>query len=100
MKKTTSLPSVALLLSDHHGIYIPQHFAEGFNNWQGITEEDKQDLSNPDNACYWDAWDSVLNKAKFEQDGYTWRLWQDGDLWAHCFELMTDEEKQNFGFDV
>lgn len=95
----TSLPTVAVLLNDARGIYIPRDFAEGFDNWQGITEEDKACLSDPENEFYWDTWESVLNKAKFEQDGYTWQLYQDGALFAYCFELMTDKEKHNFGFD-
>lgn len=26
-------------------------------------------------------------------------LHQDGDLWAFCFDNMTDEEKMNFGWE-
>ena len=42
----------------------------------------------------------VLNYATFTENGNVWRLYQDGDLWALCFELMTAKEKENFGFDA
>lgn len=29
-------------------------------------------------------------------DGHEWFLYQDGDLWAVCPELLTDEEYENF----
>jgi len=42
----------------------------------------------------------ILNNARYtDKNGNVWRLMQDGDLWAYCFELMTDEEKENFGFN-
>jgi hypothetical protein len=98
-KKETNLSAVALLLDSARGIYIPQAFAD-FEKWEGITEEDKETLkAGPDSEFYWDVWETVLNNATFKQDGYTWRLYQDGDLWALCDALMTEEEKRNFGMD-
>jgi len=39
----------------------------------------------------------VLDYATLKDDnGHVWRLWQDGDLWAYCEELMTDAEYSNF----
>lgn len=97
-----SLPAVSLLIDSCHGIYVPQRFINNFDLslWQGISEENKAILSEgPDNEYYWEAWDEVLDRATFSQDGNVWRLDQDGDLWAMCYELMTDEEKSNFGMD-
>lgn len=92
------LPAVALLLDSCRGVYIPRDFAE-FTNWQGISEEDKAILTaGPEHELYWDTWNDVLCSAYFEQDGNTWELYQDGDLWAICTAQMTDEEKANFGF--
>lgn len=100
-----------LLYSDSRGIYIPHAFCtyegqpayEHLARW-GLTEENQKhwiDACNPDSEWYWDAWEYILNNAKFKHtNGYTYCLLQDGDLWAYCLELMTDEEKQNFGFDV
>lgn len=96
------MKAVELLLSDARGVYIPANFIEMFdltswnldsNSWAVKECQDK------DNENYWDAWNNILDNAYMEKDGHTWRLHQDGDLWAICYELMTDEEKTNFGFD-
>ena len=95
------MSGIQLLLSDSRGIYIPRDFLEGFdmNQWN-IDSKYIERLSSPDNEWYWDNWDVVLNNAKHtDKDGNVWHLWQDGDLWAICPVLMTDEEKQNFGFE-
>jgi len=92
---------VQLLLSDSRGIYIPRDFVECFdlNQWN-IDSKYIERLSSPDNEYYWDNWELVLNNAYFiDNNGNKWQLWQDGDLWAICYELMTDEEKTNFGFE-
>ena len=93
-----------LLLSDVRGIYIPQKFYCVFNlsywNINSDTVEGIDDLSSPENDFYWDTWEIVLNNAFFiDKDGHKWTLYQDVDLWAICDDLMTDEEKYNFGFD-
>lgn len=94
-----SLPAVALLLDSSRGIYIPLAFVRDFDlsKWQGITQEAITECSNVENDDYWEAWASILDYATFTDNGYIWRLMQDGDLWAYCFELMTEEEKANFG---
>ena len=92
---------VKLLLSDLRGVYIPANFVECFdlNQWN-IDSKYIERLSSPDNEYYWDNWDLVLNNAKHtDKDGNTWHLWQNGDLLAICHDLMTDEEKQNFGWE-
>ena len=92
---------VQLLLSDARGVYLPRDFIDNFNLCQWHIKEDYQDiLSNPNNEFYWDYWDEVINNAYFiDEVGNKWVLLQDGDLWAICYELMTEEEKLNFGFD-
>ncbi len=82
-----------LLLSDVRGIYIPRDFAEGFdlNAWH--IDFDVSALSNPESDLYWDTWERVLNNAYLLEGEYRFTLWQDGDLWAICPELMTDIEK-------
>lgn len=103
--------AIALLIDSNRGIYVPQTFGTNFSiaqtfrtnfytSWEGITEDDRQTLQNgPDDEFYWEAWDQVLNNAKWTCNGYTWRLHQDGDVWAVCYELMSDEEKANFGME-
>jgi len=95
------IPAVSLLLDSARGIYIPQNFVEAFNavDWH-VSMDDRGILANgPETEFYWEAWETVLNNAYYEKDGRRWTLHQDGDLWALCPDLMTDEEKRNFGFD-
>lgn len=103
------------LLSDARGIYIPRDFVESFSieckeedkesakagkAWQGISAQSVIDCQDPDNEWYWDSWIDILDRAYWlDENGNKWSLLQDGDLWAYCFDLMTDEEKQNFGFN-
>ena len=97
------MSGIQLLLSDVHGVYIPKLFLESFLSFKvwGLLKSDFKVLRKPDNEGYWEAWNFVLNNAKHtDKDGNVWQLWQDGDLWAICPDLMTEEEKQNFGWDV
>ena len=87
-----------LLLSDARGVYIPRDFADFAEHWNGVTPEDLEILrAGPDHQDYWDAWSMVTIDAHYvDSDGNVWRLWQDGDLWAYCEKLMTDEEYNDF----
>jgi hypothetical protein len=95
--------AVVHLLSDARGVYIPQNFVEMFDIEQwGLDPESwavKKCLEGPDVDGYWDAWDELLRKAERKNGEYTYTLYQDGDLWALCYERMDEEEKSNFGFD-
>jgi hypothetical protein len=76
------LCDIEILLSDARGIYIPRDFLDCYS-WEGITEENKKDLSSPENEFYWDVWETVLNNAFFmDASGKKWELWQNGDLFA------------------
>jgi len=97
-----TMDAIKLLVSDARGIYIPQTFVEKFDvsEW-GIPDEDGCLLTvrrgpEVENEGYWEAWDSILDRAEYDQHGFKFRLHQDGDLWAICEELMTDEEYENF----
>ena len=92
------MSGIEILLSDNRGIYIPQNFAEGFAGWSGINIEDLETIEKgPETEYYWEAWDSVLNDAFYvDKEGHHWRLYQDGDLFAICDELMTNEEYKDF----
>jgi len=96
---------IQILLDSNRGIYIPQHFAEGFamqctdgEGWEGISEKDRETLlAGTDADWYWEAWEDVLNCATYtDADGNVWRLYQDGDLFAICDELMTDDDYMAF----
>lgn len=95
------LNAVNLLLSDARGIYIPRDFVQCFDlsEW-GFFKDHEAILNNPDDEFYWEEWSTVLDNAKFtDKEGNVFRLYQDGDLFAICYELMTDQEKINFGFE-
>ena len=76
-----------LLVTDRNGVYIPQVFCNNYDlsKWKNIDEKDVQCcLFGPDeNEWYWEAWDNILSSAKhIDDDGFEWRLNQDGDLFA------------------
>lgn len=92
---------LACLLNDAHGQLIPAKFIECYNPtaW-GVTADDQKELSSPDNPYYWETWESVEQYATFtDTDGNKWHLWQDGDLFAVCYELLSDNEKQFLGME-
>jgi hypothetical protein len=84
-----------LYASDHHGIYIPQYFAESIQREYlgGVSDEDMQILlDGPESEYYWDAWDMVLNNAVLtDKSGKRWTLWQDGDLWIVPEDWMPED---------
>lgn len=92
-----------LLCGCLHGVYIPHIMAERLHNsgWTGITAHDilaiEKGPYGRDSDQYWQAWEDVLNDAEFtDEEGNVWRLHHDGDLWAYCEELMSDDEYYNF----
>lgn len=102
--------AVILILSDSRGTYIPRDFICDDNNeiaWDhcaawGLTEENLrhwQAASDPNDEWYWEAWRWVCDHAYFTaENGDKYHLYQDGDLWGICYDKMTMEDKQNFGF--
>ena len=94
------LSNIETLLSDARGIYIPRDFYQGFDleKWN-LKNEDLTALNDPENENYWDVWEHVLNTAHSEKDGKKYSLYHDGDLIAIAYNHLTDEEKDNLGFD-
>ena len=100
--KGNKMSGIQLLLCASRGIYIPRDFVTSVDitQWEGISYDVVRDCENAENEYYWDSWEMILNNARYtDKNGNVWQLMQDGDLWAYCFELMTDEEKENFGFN-
>lgn len=95
------LANIEILLDSNRGIYIPRDFVNGFDmKYWGISEYLAQECSDPDNENYWDAWNDILDKAKYKaEDGRVFNLYQDGDLYAICWNALTDEEKENLGIN-
>lgn len=95
------MSGINILLDSARGIYIPRDFARCFdpNDWN--IDENSEDWkiieSGPDTEWYFDAWQSIeINAFHIDKDGNKWTLYQDGDLFAICTELMTPEEYENF----
>jgi hypothetical protein len=98
MKQVSS--AMRLLVNGAQGIYVPQTFVEDYDmaTWEGITPDQIKILAaGPDgDDCYWEVWDEVLSSATCSEAKFTFTLHQDGDLWAICPQLMTNEEHLNF----
>lgn len=100
------MSSVELLVDCSLGVNIPKRFATNFNfecvdgeGWHGVTKAQIGILKDADHDDYWDVWHDVLNSAFYiDKDGNKWYLYQDGDLFALCYDTMTKEEKRNFDF--
>jgi hypothetical protein len=95
------MTGMALLIADNSGIYIPRAFAEEFDPESWSIPADDNDwnllLEGPDAEFYWEAWHSILIRAVLKDElGNVWTLHQDGDLWAVCVDLMTDEEYEGY----
>ena len=92
------LQAINLLLSDCRGIKIPQDFYNNFDleKWN-IDETEVQYSSDCYNELYWNCWEYVLNNAYYlDEKGNKFVLYHDGDLFAICYEIMTDSERLEF----
>ena len=90
--------AIHILLDSNRGIYIPRDFEAGIL-WRDFDNvpNDIEVLKNPDHENYWDVWADVIDNATWtDKDGNTFILYQDGDVFLMCPELMTEEEKRNF----
>jgi hypothetical protein len=86
-----------LLLSDSYGRFIPQLYCSDISKDDcedfSISWEDvKLCQSGPDEELYWEAWQSILDSAEYEEGGEMWRLLQNGDLWAVKADCEIPEE--------
>ena len=92
-----NLPDTAILFATRRqGIYIPQYFAESIDRAKlsGVSDGDMDILlSGPDHERYWDAWHDVGQSAILTDDnGVTYCMYQDGDLWLVPTDHDWDEE--------
>ena len=75
-----------LMCDECNGVHIPRVWTNNTENIWGIPEEKWEEMQSmsPDHEWYWEAWQEILDMAKHvDQEGNTWRLYQDGDLWAY-----------------
>jgi hypothetical protein len=73
--------ALILLVDSHHGVFIPQIFAEQFADL--LTQEQAKDLSSPENEFYFEAWEDVLNNVQVQdKEGKKYNIFQNEDVWA------------------
>lgn len=90
------MDGIILISSDSEGIYLPKNFVDSCEGWKGIKPKWIKDCSDVDNEYYWDSWIDILDNAYFiAEDSHVWRLHQDGDLVAVCYELISDSDYYN-----
>lgn len=97
---TKSNPAIILFCDSASGRYIPQRFAAEIMQQylQGVSQDDLNELADPDNEYYWETWDRVLNNATVVDGNNFYILHQSehGDLWLLDWDRMTEEERFNF----
>ena len=94
-----TMSGIEILISDHQGVYIPEIFAKNYAaGWEAMSEYDLSVLKEgPENESYWNVWSwCVDNLIHTDKKGNKWRLYQDGDLFAYCEELLSNEEYADF----
>lgn len=97
------MKAIRLLVDSNQGVYVPKTFATHCKEWgwQGVSDEDLACLiEGPIPDLYWETWDDVLGKAFLMDGDKRYTLHQDGDLWAVCGDLMSNEEYANFFNDM
>lgn len=90
--------SVEIISDSACGVFIPQHAAESLVTGWVISDTDRKTLAaGPDSEDYWDTWNTVEQTAEYtDTAGNVWRLYHDGDLFAYCDSLMSDNEYMDF----
>lgn len=85
--------SIVCLIDGHHGIYVPQVFAEQYAGGWRVNDKLLRILKDgPDNEEYWDAWQMVLDLAFYtDTDGAELALWQgqSGDVFLYDIDDPT-----------
>ena len=95
------MPSGIICLVDGgRGRYAPQHFVQTSEYWEGGAYWAILALNEgPDHPHYWDAWDQVVDRARWtDVCGNVWRIFpgESGDIFAICPELMDPETRETY----
>jgi len=90
--------AIQLLVSDSWGMLIPQSFVRNYE-FTGADEKDIETCDrgpDPENEWYWEAWENICRDAFVTIKDNKYRLYQDGDLFGICEEILTDDEYEAF----
>jgi len=93
--------AIELFADSARGTSIPAYFAEShypekwdFSKcWPDSLKTIRGDITQDG---YWDAWQDILDNATSMVMGNEYTLYQDGDLFCICENLMNDEEYLDF----
>ena len=102
---TKTLEAVILFLDSCRGTFIPRDFAQCIKREavEGVDHKILDELAEEDSHTkedYWELWQEVLNNARVKHpNGYVYHVHQDGDVWLYNYGLMTQQERENFGFE-
>ena len=95
-------PEIMLWLDSARGVYIPRDFAQSFadraKHVANVTADEWQTLENgPDDEWYWETWSGVEERATVtDENGFKYRIYQDGDCWLIPVDMEWDEETEWF----
>ena len=90
---------INILVSDAHGVYVPMQFIKShdLSLWNGIDQEDVDTImKGPDDEYYWDSWSNILQSATYQHGGDQYFLYQDGDVFAICYDNLSEKEYYDF----
>lgn len=77
--------TIEILCDSHHGIHIPSIMIPRLIDagWENIPDN-VMDYLDPNDDWYWENWGTIEQNAEYTDDqGYTWYLYLDGDLFAY-----------------
>ena len=75
------------VVDGHHGVYIPQTFAEWYPEW--LDDEEREILlAGPEHEDYWDVWDEVTSRECADQSLY---LGESGDVFILTDSPLNEE---------
>lgn len=100
-----TLEAVILFLDSRRGTFIPRDFAQCIKREavEGVNPKTLDELAkedSPESEDYWELWQEVLANARVKhENGYVYHVHQDGDVWLYNYDLMTQQERENFGFE-
>ena len=92
------MKSIVCLVDSARGSYVPQAFIELYDKaaWH-VSSADAEILrAGPEHELYWETWANVEDRAYLVDNGHTYHLHLDGDLFAVAYDALTDDEYREF----
>jgi len=80
------------IIDGHHGVYIPQMFAEQYGHMLPASlQDDIKLLTDGPSEWYWETWEAVLDAAVLTIDGQEYYLYKDNDLFIIPVGMDADD---------